>query len=36
MSWEECKKEFIRSVDVDPEKINSLVGMAKRRLNFVK
>lgn len=36
MTWEECKSKFIRNVAVDPEKISSLVEMAKRRLKFVK
>ena len=36
MSWEECKKDFIRKVAVDPEKISSLVEMAQKRLKFVK
>ncbi len=36
MPWDECKRDFIRKVALDPEKIHSLVEMAKKRLKFAK
>jgi len=36
MPWKECEQKFIRKVMVDPEKINSVVEMAKKRLRFVR
>ncbi len=36
MNWEQCKKEFIRNVEVDPEKIESMIKTAESRLNYIK
>jgi len=36
MSWENCKKEHIRKVEVDNEKIKSILKMASVRLDFLK
>ena len=36
MDWDECKNEFIRSVDVDNEKIVSMIKLALSRFNFIK
>lgn len=35
MPWNECEKSFIRKVDLDPEKIRSIVGAANDRLEFI-
>lgn len=36
MSWDICKKEHIRKVEVDNEKIKSILKMASVRLDFLK
>ena len=36
MDWNECKKSFIRNIEVDNEKINSIIKVAFNRLNFIK
>ena len=36
MEWNECKKHFLRNVEVDNEKIDSMVKVAFSRLDFIK
>lgn len=36
MNWEQCKKEFIRNVEVDLEKIESIIKTAELRLVYIK
>ncbi len=36
MNWKECKKKLIRKVEIDKERIKSLVKKAMQRLNRVK
>jgi uncharacterized protein (UPF0332 family) len=36
MDWDICKKEHIRKVSVDKDKINSILKMCSVRLKFVK
>ncbi len=36
MNWEECTREYLREVSVDIEKIDSIVELAKERLDFVR
>lgn len=36
MSWNICKENFIRVVEVDPAKINSILDTAESRLKYVK
>ncbi len=36
MDWNECGKEFIREVEVDNEKIKSLIKLSLNRFNFIK
>jgi len=36
MSWDTCKKEHVRKVEVDNEKINSILEMSSARLDFLK
>ena len=36
MSWDECKNKFIRNVEVDNEKINSMTKLALSRSDFIK
>src|SRR6056297_1316532 len=31
MNWKECRKKFIRKIEVDQERINSLIKKAKQR-----
>ena len=33
MDWNECKKKFIRNVDIDEERIKSIIKKAMQRLN---
>ena len=35
MAWNECKEDFIKEVDVDNDKIESLIETANRRLKFL-
>lgn len=35
MLWDECTQKFIRKVSLDKEKVNSIVCLAKKRLDFV-
>ena len=32
INWNECERKFIRNVEIDNERINSIVGKAKLRL----
>lgn len=36
MSWQRCKKEFIRKVSVDEERIKSMVKMSENELDIIK
>ncbi|GEM_PF-791312 len=36
MDWNECNKDFIREIEVDNEKIKSLMKLAINRFNFIK
>lgn len=36
MNWEICKKDFVRKVEVDNERINSIVEMALERFEMAK
>lgn len=36
MSWEKCEREFIRKVEVDNEKINSIITQTKERIKRIK
>lgn len=36
MDWNECKDKFIKDVEIDPGKIDSLRETAESRLNFFK
>ena len=36
MNWDICKKEHIREITVDKEKINSILKMCSIRLKFMK
>jgi len=36
MSWDTCKKEHVRKVEADNEKINSILEMSSARLDFLK
>jgi len=36
MSWKECEENFIRKVNVDTDKVNSIIKMAIKRYDFVK
>lgn len=36
MSWNICKENFIRVIEVDPAKINSILNTAELRLKYVK
>lgn len=36
MDWNECKRNFIREIEFDNEKISSMVKVAFNRLNFIK
>lgn len=36
MSWEECEEEYIRKVEVDIDKINSILKMCRVRLRVLK
>ena len=35
MGWNECKKEYIRNVDRDDEKIKSILSLIDKRLAFI-
>ena len=36
MDWSQCKKDFIKEVEIDPAKIESLVKTANARITFLK
>lgn len=36
MNWEKCKREFVRKVEIDNERIESLKEQAQNRLLFIK
>ena len=36
MDWDICKKEYIREVSIDKDKINSILKMCSVRLKFAK
>lgn len=36
MDWDECKHEFIRKVEVDNEKINSIIEVTIKRQRFIE
>lgn len=36
MDWNECEKQFIRKVEIDEERIKSIVEKAVQRLNLAK
>jgi len=36
MDWNICMKEYIRKVEIDNEKIKSILKMCSVRLKFVK
>lgn len=36
MEWEECKKGFIRSIEIDNEKIKSIINVSLLRTEFIK
>ena len=36
MEWSKCEKEFIRHVEVDKEKIRSILKLVEARVNFIK
>jgi uncharacterized protein (UPF0332 family) len=36
MDWGECEREFIRRVDIDEDKINSILKMCKVRIRVLK
>lgn len=36
MQWSECQRHFIRNIELDNEKIKSIVKLAVNRLNFIK
>ena len=36
MEWKECEKEFIRHIEVDKEKIKSILKLVNARINFIK
>jgi len=36
MSWNKCEREFIRKIEVDNEKVLSIIDATESRLKFVK
>lgn len=36
IEWEKCKKEFIRKVEIDKDKIESIIKTADKRLKFIE
>lgn len=36
MPWNKCEQEFIRNVEIDPEKISSIIETAELRLKYIK
>ncbi len=36
MDWNECRNDFIREVEIDPAKINSIIKTAESRLEMIK
>ncbi len=36
ISWDICKKEYIRQISIDKDKINSILKMCDVRLRFIK
>ncbi len=36
MLWDKCKEEFIKIVEIDKEKISSILKTVKLRLKYVK
>ena len=36
MEWAECERDFIRRTEKDAEKIESMLKIADKRLNFIK
>lgn len=36
MPWKKCEQEFIRNVEIDSEKISSIVETAELRLKYIK
>ena len=36
MSWGECEKKFIRKVEIDKERVSSIVGKAMQRLEMAR
>lgn len=36
MNWDKCEKEFVKVVEVDTERIASMVEQAEHRLQYVK
>jgi len=36
MNWEECKKKYIRRIQIDKEQIESIKETAQKRLKFLK
>lgn len=35
MEWNECKKDFIRYIEIDKEKIKSIIKLVDARINFI-
>lgn len=35
-SWDRCRQEYVKSVDVDTDKIASIIKMSKVRLRFLQ
>ncbi len=36
IEWDECKRNFIRQVEIDSEKIKSIIKLAMKRFIFIK
>ncbi|MBU0898622.1 MAG: hypothetical protein KJ613_02285 [Nanoarchaeota archaeon] len=36
MNWNECEEKFIRKIEVDEERIASIIEMAMKRLDLIK
>lgn len=36
MPWDKCKKEFVREISIDPEKINSIIKASEKRLKYIE
>ena len=35
MDWEDCKKEYVREVKIDKDKIESIISVANKRKEFI-